>query len=186
MKKKLSTFPEYWDDYFVYLLRKSRLNKFTQYRSVFYDMHWINFTYQMERDENRAADGISLRNGYSKIDTAPETIQIVFYDRPCSVFEMMIGLAVRVDNEYIGDPSEEHPEFFFMEMFKNLGLDRIDDADSEKTYDVLLTWMNRDFNWDGQGSPFPLTRDLRDQRTLEIWDQMNAYISEHSRRFLNI
>lgn len=172
---------ELWDDYLQYLIWRGGLQKMTKFGRLFEILHHINFEYILERDENREGDGVELRDDYSIPYCFDVELEEAFYDQKCSVLEMLIALSIRVDNEIIGDPSKEHPEKFFMEMIENLGLDifkgnQYRDADVIK---IVRKWIDRKFNKNGIGSPFPLRYDCRDQRKLEIWDQMNAYISEN-------
>lgn len=173
---------ELWDDYLQYLIWRGGLQRMTKYGRLFEILHNIKFTWLIERDDNREDDGVELRDYYDiprseySVEESEE-----FMDHWCSVLEMLIGLSIRVDDEIIGDPAEEHPEDFFMEMIKNLGLD-IYKGDRYRENDVIKIvkkWMDRKFDRNGNGSPFPVKKDHRDQRKLEIWDQMNSYINEN-------
>lgn len=171
---------ELWDDYLQYLIWRGRLERMTRYGRLFDILHNIEFVYKLERDENRDADGVSLRDDY-EIPYDYLEMDDEFFDRRCSVLEMLIALAIKVDDEFIGDPAEEHPEEFFMKMIKNLGLDKFK-GNRYRESDVIKIvnrWMRREFNRDGIGSPFPVRESRQDQRKLEIWDQMNAYLSEN-------
>lgn len=170
---------ELWDDYLNYLIWRCHLDDDRGYEKLFWILHNTNFLYMLDRDDNRSADGIELRDDY-EIPYEYKKYKYEFMDRPCSVLEMLIGLAIRVDDNIIGDPAEEHPEEFFWKMIDNLGLDkfkrnRYEDHDVTK---ILEKWMLRKFDKNGRGSPFPIKYDHRDQRKLEIWDQMNTYVSE--------
>lgn len=173
---------ELWDDYLQYLIWRGNLEKFKEYSCLFAILHNIDFWYDIPRDENREADGADLRNDYNiPEEWYSEELREAFDNHWTSVFEVLLALAIRVDDEYIGDPSEEHPEDFFMEMIKNLGLDvfigkRYKESDVQK---IITRWLSREFKRNGEGSPFPLQYNDRDQRDLEIWDQMNCYISEN-------
>lgn len=151
------------------------------YGRLFEILHNIDFEYILERDENRESDGIDLRDDFYIPDCFDFELEMAFYGRKCSVFEMLLALSIRVDDEIIGDPAEEHPEKFFIEMIENLGLGifRGDRYRDEYVIEIVQKWMDRKFNKKGGGSPFPMKHDRRDQRKLEIWDQMNAYISEN-------
>lgn len=171
---------ELWDDYLEYLIWRCGIQNKRSYGRLFYILHNLEFDYVLERDDNRAEDGMELRDYYVIPD---EYIYLSdrFMNRACSVLEMLIGLAVRVDDEIIGDPAEEHPEEFFWKMIKNLGLDKFKGnrySENDVIY-IVNRWMNRGFEKDGRGSPFPIKYDTRDQRSLEIWDQMNSYINEN-------
>lgn len=166
-----------WGDYLQHLIWRGNLQKFSKYSKLFEILHRIEFTWIIDRDDNREADGIDLREDYNiPIEYTNEECNN-FMNHWCSVLEMMIGLAIRVDYEIIGDPSEEHPEHFFMKMIRNLDLLRL--KEERTIIKIVNIWLNREFERNGRGSPFPVRNDRRDQRKLEIWDQMNSYISEN-------
>lgn len=171
---------ELWDDYLQYLIWRCRLERMTQYGRLFNILHNIDFKYVIERDENRYADGVELRDEY-EIPNEYIDYDDDFFMKACSVFEMLIALAIRVDDEFIGDPSDECPDEFFMEMIKNLGLNRFkgNRYREDDVIKIINRWIRREFDRDGTGSPFPLRKTHEDQRKVEIWDQMNAYLSEN-------
>lgn len=173
---------ELWDDYLGYLIWRCHLEKKTYYSRLFEILHNIEFIYIIDRDDNRVSDGMDLRNNYYFPPCYGPELKYDFMNHWCSVLEVLIGLSIRVDDEIIGDPFEEHPEEFFIEMIKNLKLDKFKDNINYKEEDIIKIvdrWLNREFNMDGRGSPFPLKYDFRDQRKLEIWDQVNSYINEN-------
>lgn len=169
-----------WDDYLQWLIWRCGLEHEKHYGRLFEALHDIPFIYCMDRDENREIDGMDLREQY-EIPDCSNAVAEDFYAQKCSVMEMLVALSIRVDDDIVGDPGEEHPEDFFMEMIRNLGLDRFKQnrcrrGDVDRIVD---RWMKRDFGPDGAGSPFPIHDDPRDQRDLEIWDQVNSYINEN-------
>lgn len=172
---------ELWDDYLEYLIWRGNLERFKKLGHLFEILHNIEFRYIIERDGNRDADGMNLRDGYNIPDGYSNKQIEEFMDRRTSVLEVLIALAIRVDDDYIGDPGEEHPEEFFLEMLENLGLwafkgKRYKEEDVRR---IIDRWLDRDFTRKGVGSPFPLHYCERDQRDLEIWDQMKAYVNEN-------
>lgn len=173
---------ELWNDYLNYLIWIGGLTEIaSRYGRLFEILHHIDFKWILDRDENREADGIGLRDDFDLPHSCTMQEDEAFFARYCSVFEMMLALAIKVDDEFIGDPAEEHPEEFFMEMIKNLGLDKFK-GERYKKADVIKIvnrWLDREFDSNGVGSPFPIRRSNQDQRKLEIWDQMNAYLNEN-------
>lgn len=172
---------ELWDDYLQYLIWIGGLQKFRQYGRLFEILHNIQFTYILDRDNNRNEDGNDLREDYLIPDCFDKEADKYFYGHWVSVLEMLLALAIRVDDEFIGDPSEEHPEDFLMEMINNLGLGvyRGEKYRENDVIKIVQKWMNRKFDKGGYGSPFPLKYSCEDQRKIEIWDQMIAYIGEN-------
>lgn len=139
-------------------------------------LHDMEFTWDIERDRNRAADGINLRKRFH----AERGKFLGVNDRHCTVLEMLIALSIRVETEFIGDPRNPHPEKFFWEMIDNLGIVPIRSGNGVfKNKMIIQRWLQRDFGVSGCGSPFPLQHAKRDQRNIEIWDQMNAYLFEN-------
>ncbi len=110
---------ELWEDYFNFLIWRGRLEKMTKYHNLFESLHNIKFIYIIDRDDNRKEDGKNLRNYYKIPNRFYRNEDLIndFYDREASVFEVLLALSIRVDNEIIGDPSEEHPESCFLVIF---------------------------------------------------------------------
>lgn len=172
-----------WEDYGYWLVERVGLKevKARKFSKLLADLHNIPFRYSIALDENRAADGFDLRDEYSLSIGVPE----IRFDRDCSVLEMLVGLAIRIDCEYIGDPGDEHPEHIFWEMIENLfDFERYYRNCSDERYERNFVisrvekWLDRTFDPSGHGSIFPLKRPLMDQRKIEIWSQMNGYLSE--------
>lgn len=170
---------DFWSDYLEYLIITCNLYGYrNSYYNLFWTLHNIQFTYRIERDENRVEDGHDLREGYSIPNRFSIKDHEYFYAHWVSVLEVLIALAIRVDNEIIGDPANPHPEIFFMEMIENLELRR-HKTDQNTIRQVVEDWLERRFDRCGFGSPFPVTDDDRDQRGLEMWDQMVSYLNEN-------
>ena len=167
-----------WNDYLDWLLEYVNFKKKGYHRLMKY-LHDIEFEWIINRDQNRAEDGLNVRRIFIE-ETFDRSVSLIF-NEPCTVLEMLIALANRIENEYIGDPNNPHPEDIFWEILCNLGLDEYYD----KVFDVfevdriLEKWMHRDFNFDGYGSIFPLNDAEFDQRDIEIWSQMNQYLMEN-------
>lgn len=168
-----------WDDYLEYLIRRGNLQKYYEYTRLWEILHNIEFTWIINRDKNRECDGIDMREDYY-IPSRFLDQEDYFLNHWCSVMEMLVGLAIRVDNEFLGG-DEPTPELFFMEMIDNLGLREFTTRHCSKNEvnRIIKKWLDRKFNKNGKGSPFPVRYDHRDQRRVEIWDQMNSYISEN-------
>ena len=142
---------------------------------VLKNLHMTPFTWNVENDDNRASDGRDLRfefRSYYMVSQQP------WLDLECSVLEMIIGLANRMC--FVSDGTVPG---FFWEIMRNLGLDDISDSDYpnlthmvDRIVDTLLT---RKYRYDGYGGPFPLRHPNQDQRTVQLWDQMNAYVLEN-------
>lgn len=149
------------------------------------DLHSRKFYSIVSHDENRAFDGISLRDEYISEMNYPKYVRL---NDECSVLEMIIGLARRMDFEtsdpYDPEEAESRTTYWFWEMIENLGLIEFDDESYveyggvdvvDQTIDILL---DREYDSDGNGGLFPLEFADGDQRKVELWYQMNSYLME--------
>lgn len=167
-----------WDEYLDWLLKYVNFKK-KGYHRLMEKLHHTDFEWYIERDRNRAEDGLNVRRIFEE-EMCDHTVQLIF-DIPCSVLEMLVALADRIENEYIGDPNNPHPEDIFWEMLCNLGLDSCTDRmfDPSRVSYILQNWMFRTFDFYGIGSIFPVENPEIDQREIEIWSQMNQYLMEN-------
>jgi hypothetical protein len=87
-----------------------------------------------------------------------------------------------MEDDIMHDPSlgDRSPEWFWV-MISNLGLDRMDDENFDLRYvdDVLNVFLNRTYFMNGTGGLFPLKIPKVNQRRVEIWYQMSAFIAEN-------
>lgn len=149
------------------------------YRKLLSKLHNIPFTYTIDMDGNRAADGIDLRYRFGYERNYEDYIIASFLDdKPCSVLEMIVALALRCetimeDPDY-GDRTGE----WFWGMIESLGLEFMDDTSFNRDYvdDVIDIFLSRDYGRDGRGGLFTIKHPKRDLRTVEIWYQMNWYL----------
>jgi hypothetical protein len=149
---------------------------FKTYWRLFHYLHLIEFTWcdWIPGDENRAADGQYMRYRYFDETGNPWPDR----DEPCSVFEMLVALARRINDDLVElDPRSWSP--WFWEMMKNLRLDLFDDRhwNERQVFRVLDRFLRRTYKRNGAGGLFPV-QDPRDQRRIEIWYQMNQYLNE--------
>lgn len=134
------------------------------------------FVWHIPNDDNRAVDGQDLRLEFlrkMKISDPPEDWMWL----RCSMLEMLIALSRKLAFEAEGEPSD-----WFWILIKNLDLYRykgrlrsLDIIDIDETLDRVI-WRNYDEN--GRGGLFPLQYPAQDQREVEIWYQMSAYLLE--------
>lgn len=146
------------------------------------DILWKTpFIWSVPNDDNRVADGFNLRNIYFKYDD----FILSKPDGNVSVLEVMIGLAIRMDDLLIqpGEDSQIGSRFF--ELIDNLGLTPY----SNNTYDpvsddseiqrILSVFLERRYDKNGRGGIFPLINAEYDQRKTELWYQLNSYVLQN-------
>ena len=178
------------DDYFLWLyeLVGPAPNR-KRYFHVLQELHEIEFYWRIDNDINRAEDGKSLRTKFIS-ETGLEVYTDIdqrFLYRPCSLLEMMIALAYRWESDVMFDMhSSTGVGKWFWEMVDNLGLlakrfeDATYDEDAEiEVKDKAYIFMDRMYSANGDGGIFPLEHPLLDQRTVEIWYQINQYFQEN-------
>lgn len=136
------------------------------------------FTYLIELDENRMFDGLELRARYA--DECKKSNQSSFFDAPCSVLEMMIALANRAEVHIMDNPEYgDRTGVWFWEMISSLGLaNQVDTAfNLQYTEDVVNRFLQRKYAASGKGGLFTIPNCRHDLRTVEIWYQMNWYMT---------
>lgn len=138
------------------------------------------FVYILEMDGNRAADGENLRYRFGReVGYHDGVIANELDNCSCSVLEMMVALAVRME-EHIMEDDElgDRTGQWFWNMIVSLGLGSMTDAryDSDRVADILQRFMDRRFKRDGSGSLFTIEGTCQDMRNVEIWYQMCMYL----------
>lgn len=186
-------------EYFIYICNLVGIeepNRDTTYWFLAKRLNSIEFYWTVPNDDNRATDGKNLRmrwldifeneNGRSvDSDTAGEVVS-----GPCTVLEMMIGLAIRCETDIMMDDDEgDRTKQWFWEMIRNLGLeDCSDDHISQKMGDTInysiQIALEREYDRYGHGGFWPLKWTKKDQRKVEIWYQMCAYLEENYHAYL--
>ena len=136
-------------------------------------MHNTPFEYWVPNDQNRALDGKALREEFlytNPVKSSPWELD-GWRSLECSILEMLTALADRAAYQ-----SGEPMAVWFQEFLENLGLP----ASDYRTKQALRRLNNRTYNRGGSGGGlFPLRHPLEDQREVEIWYQMAAYIIEN-------
>lgn len=151
---------------------------YTKLLSQLYD---IEFTYTIERDRNRAEDGINLRYRFAIMNGYEDMYKTVLciLDGPCSVLEMMIALAIRCEENIMDDPDiGDRTKQWFWEMVTSLGLGPMtdDEYDWLTVKSAIERFLYREYFPDGRGGLFTIRGCDRDMRTIEIWSQLCRYL----------
>lgn len=147
----------------------------------------IEFTWlpAFPRDENRYVDGVDLRYRFGyEMGFDYNQIEDEFEDVPCSVFEMMLALALRCEEDIMSSEEAGNRTYeWFWEMIDNLELGYMDDDEfNEKVaYDVVRNFLDRNYSPEGDGNIIYIERCEKDLRTIEIWFQMMLYLSNKTK-----
>ena len=156
------------------------------YQKLLRHLHGIEFIYVMDMDGNRAEDGVNLRYRFGYERNIPDyEIASGLDDCPCSVFEMMVALAMRCEETIMSDPDEgNRTGLWFSEMLESLGLAKMDDHHYNTDYinDITERLLTRQYARDGKGGLFTVPGHHRDMRSVEIWYQMMWYLNDILKR----
>ena len=133
------------------------------------------FRYSIPMDENREMDGLALRGRFES-----ET-GIEFTDEsPCSVLEMLVALAIRMEHFMEDEDYGDRTGQWFWMMIVNLGLGHFSDDrfDYDAFIDIIDRFLDREYEYDGEGGLFQVNDPDEDMRDLEIWWQMMWGLNE--------
>ena len=129
-------------------------------------------------DDNRGMDGLKLREEYGE-----DLLWAI--NRPCTMLEMMIGLARRMADLTVELGEPDRTREWFWVLIRNLELEKFTDDDyfdyggSPRVRFLLEQVLARTYKRSGKGGLFPLRNAKKDQRKVEIWYQMCAYLMEN-------
>jgi hypothetical protein len=138
-------------------------------------LYGCEFMPQIPNDENRAEDGTDLRveflDGRRLRRSEREWMSL-----GCSMLELVVGLSRRLAFEAGGEP-----HYWFWRLLENIGVARYSDdriIPEHRIEKILENVNNRSYKRNGLGGFFPLKHADRDQRKVELWYQLSAYVLE--------
>lgn len=146
------------------------------YWSLWEHLFTKEFVWLIANDDNRVEDGRELRHEFFEAEGISE-VDPDWWTLGCSVLEMLVGLSRRLSFE-----AEGQPRVWFWRLLDNLDISKYADDNyvgHEQEIDAKLDdliW--RTYQPDGVGGLFPLRYPTEDQRDVEIWYQLGAYLLE--------
>lgn len=133
-------------------------------------MHEKEFVWFVPNDHNRIQDGADIR-----LDFCEGQAKLVL--PYVSTLEVTIGISRRLEFQTSTDASR-----WAMTLLENLELipyrGRLTAEQQEDVGEILENLVWRRYKADGCGGFFPLAWPEEDQREVEIWHQMAAYLNE--------
>lgn len=182
MSRSLDILNNEYFDWMHNLVCNDRRSRRLSYRKLLSYLHDKDFTYIIELDGNRAEDGMELRYRFGD-ERGYREPQIAYYldNRPCSILEMMVALAIRCEEHIMDDPDiGDRTGQWFWDMISNLGLMYMDDTNFDEQYtdEIIDRLLNREYESDGEGGLFTVRNRREDLRTVEIWYQMCWYLND--------
>lgn len=171
-------------EYFSWLCYLVDERKCQSYTKLIDYLYKTEFMYILPMDGNRCEDGINLRYRFGYDHGIEDPIIASLLDnKSCSVFEMMVALAVRVEEHIMQNPENGLlPGRWFWKMIENLRLADMTDDRFDGSYVNRAVWMflNREYGSDGEGSLVYIPHSRYDLRSMDIWYQMMRYLSEYN------
>lgn len=157
---------------------RTYLGEDSRYDMILTKLYNTAFTYIIDLDSNRCADGLGMRRRYEY-----ETGEIcdISSNKHCSILEMMLGLAFRCE-DIMDDPLYgDRIYFWFWRMMHSLGLDIMDDDNYDEAYATFIIdrFLERNYDPDGKGGLFTIPGCGQDLRDVEIWHQMCWYLDKY-------
>jgi len=141
-------------------------------------LHHIPYRGILPNDENREEDGKYLRYSFSVRNNQPGADDILA--GPCSMLEMLIGLAKKLEFTIAEGPTDRTAQWFWM-FVNNLKLmPQSGPMADYRNKEIIDRFINREYEYSGRGGLFPLEHPKEDQREVEIWYQMMAYAEENN------
>jgi hypothetical protein len=170
------------EGYFEWLWQRSEMGP--KYHKLLTFLYTIKYVPMLVDDENRRTDGNALIEVYC---------QEMGYDLPpveefdfsgCTVLEMLLALADRINNELIGDPETNHAPIWFEQMLENLGIYQYDDDHwDEKACAVKVwNWMHKRGNVHLFCAPFSKKKGEKGEKSLDFrkiseWELVNLSLN---------
>ena len=154
------------------------------YDRLFKKLFETEFRY-LPMDKNRALDGVYLRYRYTDSEYINDIEAEKEFDIfPCSVLEVLIALALRCEEDIMGnDMYGNRTGQWFWEMLDNIGLVRYNDTEyDENAVDICIErFLDRDYGEHGEYCAFKLDLDNYEElRRMELWYQMQQHIIDIS------
>lgn len=161
--------------YFDWLIRQVG-SEYRSYTSLLERLFLKEFLWHIPNDDNRAVDGRDLRLRFLEQRGITDPPQDWMW-LGCSMLEMLIALSERL--AHMGDGK---PRDWFWQLIRNLELDqyRGSQVPIDAINHTLDRVISRHYRPDGHGGLFPLQYPAQDQREVEIWYQMGAYLLEQA------
>ena len=152
-------------------------------------LHSIEFRAKLPEDRNRGMDGMQLRVEFMKYH-GPYGSSV--NRGPCTMLEFFVALAKSMSFLRGGNASGHKTEYYFWKMMDNLKLTKL--TDDKWHYlngdffveDAIWRIQERQYDYSGAGGIFPLLHAREDQRRVEIWYQMHAWLGENCELDLSI
>jgi hypothetical protein len=162
--------------YFEWLISQINVQGTRTFFELFEMLFTIEFVWTVPHDDNRLQDGLDLRTEF--LNRHPHiSRRNVHWDKGATVLEVIIALSRRLAFT-AGGTAED----WAWQLITNLRLNKMTDPLTEnkvrKVHHILERLIWRQYREDGLGGFFPLNWPDKDQTQVEIWYQMQKYVTE--------
>lgn len=98
-----------------------------------------------------------------------------------NVFEALVAIALAMENRIMTNSElGDRTVLWFWSMLENLEVVYTDyDFDEEYTEAIIERWLSRNYDRNGDGSPFPLKNSGEDLRNASIWRMAQLWLAEN-------
>lgn len=172
------------DQYYCWMLDMMDFNlpNHRNYDLLMQKLHSIDFYWDAEgvpMDENRDIDAYEMRKDF--IDECGYDSDVSIWDDPRSVLEVLVAFSRKIEIMITGEPGNDYLGRWFWVMLDNLGLLEYDNFhyDDIAVDKIVHRWLSRRVTKSGKNGIFPLKKMSQDQRGVEMWYQMHAYLNEN-------
>ncbi len=152
---------------------------------ILFDLAWTTiYEFHIPNDDNRAEDGLKLRERF-ELESSLRLPDL----GECRMLEFLIALAIRLNESVYDHNNPDQTSYWFWQLIKNLQLDEYDDNyPFGDVFSEIPFYIERVFvrlnerlyaSNGGGGGLFPLEEPMADQRHVEVWYQMMAYLTEN-------
>lgn len=172
-------------EYFEWLtdLSSKLLQHYGEYRNLSEYLYSIEFYSEHGNDEDREEDGLNLRLRFAEESGYPTYTVRTRITSSCSVLEMMLALAIRCEENIMGEPGDEvNSGRWLFEMLESLHIEGMEDYcfDPDYVYKRIRIFLQRRYSRNGDGGLFTVYKTNNDLRDADIWFQMCWYLAEIS------
>jgi hypothetical protein len=146
-------------------------------------MAWTTiYEYHIPYDDNRAEDGLKLRERF-ELESSLKLPDL----GECRMLEFLIALAIRLNEAVYDCDNPDQVRYWFWQLLTNLQIEAYSD-DWPFGFDTVGFYIEQVFTRlnerlyasnGGAGGLFPLEEPMADQRHVEVWYQMMAYLGEN-------
>lgn len=177
------TIKDKYFDWICEIINHNECDDETSYTELLHYLDDVEFTYILDMDQNRLEDGIDLRYRFGyEMKYSRDIVENNLDNRPCTVLEMMVALAIRCEEGFMDDLDEgDRTGEWFWNMIESLKLDTMTNLNFDENYcdSVIDIFLNREYAPNGEGGLFTVKNPKSDMRDVEIWYQMMWYLDEY-------